>query len=149
MWGPATGAFRPGEASVTVVAQVQVPSTPVDGAAPPDDTGPEANQPIPAVAYCYTRDFTLKSKETAYCVKNSLCLSCLNSVLLQWLDCPLHNHSAWQNPCFPTQTSLPHWTPDRAGLDSCSSAKWQPHGSCLLPPTILYIVSPLFMVPLL
>ena len=97
------GAFRPGAASVAAVAPVLVPSTPVDGAAPPDDTGPEADQPIAAVqrtprVYCYTGDFTLDRKETAYRVKNGLCLSYLNGVRSPWPDCPLHNRSARQNP---------------------------------------------------
>ena len=49
---------------------MQVLSTPVDWAAPPDNTGQKADQPTamvqwPPWVYCYTCNFTLDSKETA------------------------------------------------------------------------------------
>jgi hypothetical protein len=97
------GAFRPGASSVAAAAPAQEPSPPVDGAAPPDDAGPGADQPIAAVqrplrVYCYTGDISQDRKETAYRVKNGLCLSCLHCVRSPWPDCPLHKRSARQNP---------------------------------------------------
>ena len=75
----------------------------MDGTAPPDDAGPWADQPIAAVhrplrVYCYTSDISQDRMETAYHVKNGLCLSCLNGVRSPWPDCPLYNRSARQNP---------------------------------------------------
>ena len=70
---------------------------------PPDNAGPGADQPIAAVqlsllVYCYTCDISQDWKETAYSVKNCLCLSCLNRVRSLWQECPLHNLSVRQNP---------------------------------------------------
>ena len=70
------------------------------------------DQPIAAVqrplrVYCYTCDFTLYRKETAYRVKNGHCLSCLNRVRSLWPDCPLHNSCARQNPLALPYTDLP------------------------------------------
>ena len=75
----------------------------MDWAAPPDNVGPKEDQPNavvqqPLLVYCYTGDISQDRKEMAYCVKNCLCLSCLNCVRSLWPDCPLHNSSARQNP---------------------------------------------------
>ena len=109
------GAFLPGAALVDAAAQVQVQSTPADGAVPPDDTGPGVDQPIAVVqwplwVYCYTCNFTLDRKETAYSIKNGHCLSCMNGVSSLWPDCPFQNHSARQNqrvlPCTDQPASV-------------------------------------------